>query len=61
MTSIEDDDGTTEYDVTEHLESLQHGIPDHFGMLQCCSKWLLYGETFNIYEQYKFHAHLILA
>ena len=37
MTSIEDDDGTTEYDVTEHLESLQHGIPDQFGMLWCRS------------------------
>lgn len=31
MLSIDDDDGTTEYDPHEHAESLRHGIPDHFG------------------------------
>ncbi|XP_053392981.1 uncharacterized protein LOC123564339 isoform X44 [Mercenaria mercenaria] len=30
MLSIDDDDGTTEYDPHEHAESLRHGIPDHF-------------------------------
>jgi len=36
MLSIDDDDGTTEYDPHEHAESLRHGIPDHFGTNQCC-------------------------
>ncbi|KAL4240426.1 hypothetical protein ACF0H5_001218 [Mactra antiquata] len=30
MLSIDDDDGTTEYDPHEHAESLRHGIPDQF-------------------------------
>ncbi|WAQ95643.1 hypothetical protein MAR_028333 [Mya arenaria] len=30
MLSIDDDDGTTEFDPHEHAESLRHGIPDHF-------------------------------
>ena len=36
MLSIDDDDGTTEFDPHEHAESLRHGIPDHFGINQCC-------------------------
>lgn len=36
MLSIDDDDGTTEYDPHEHAESLRHGIPDQFGRGQCC-------------------------
>ncbi|KAL3876994.1 hypothetical protein ACJMK2_034761, partial [Sinanodonta woodiana] len=30
ISSIDEDDGTTEYDVTEHMDMLAHGIPDHF-------------------------------
>lgn len=37
MLSIDDDDGTTEYDPHEHAESLRHGIPDHFGTVWYCS------------------------
>lgn len=36
MLSIDDDDGTTEYDPHEHAESLRHGIPDHFGITEYC-------------------------
>lgn len=51
MLSIDDDDGTTEYDPHEHAESLRHGIPDHFGrnlmlyivhMLLSCTFKLIY-------------------
>ena len=52
MTSIEDDDGTTEYDVTEHLESLQHGIPDHFGMLWCCELYCCCMVKFSLKNEF---------
>ena len=59
MLSIDDDDGTTEFDPHEHAESLRHGIPDHFGtfLLCFCTMYLYFPATSSL--QFFFQTNII--